>query len=302
MTFVSTAHAVSYCGALPVFVDIRRDTLTIDIEDMKRKATGKTKAVIPVHYGGHPCEMKAIHKWARTNRHRIMIIEDAAHACGSEYRGQRIGSCSQSDAACFSFHAVKNLATGDGGMVTTNDAGVAEKLCRLRWCGITKSTWDRTMEGLRYGWYYEVPELGFKCHMNDIQAALGLVQLGRLDVANSRRRQLAEWYTEELAELDWIETPVEYEYALSAWHNYVIKTPHRDELHVYLKERGVSTGVHYMPIHLQPYYYDPAVRLPIAEAVWKELLTLPLYPDLTYDEQRDIIHCIRQFGREHDYN
>jgi perosamine synthetase len=300
ITFVSTAHAVMYCGATPVFVDIEPDTLCISLEDAQRKITERTRAIIPVHYGGHPCEMDELYEIV--DRHRLIVIEDAAHACGSEYKGQRIGSLS--DATCFSFHAVKNLATADGGMVTTDRVEIVRALKQLRWVGIDKSTWDRTEEGTveleagirryaSYGWYYEVHDLGYKYHMHDIAAAIGLVQLSKLERANARRREIVERYNRAFEGVDWIERPIEKEYVRSALHNYVIKTPYRDKLNLYLKEKGIATGVHYMPIHLQPFYRKQfKVTLPVAERVWTQLLTLPLYPDLTDDEVDYVIESI----------
>lgn len=299
MTFVSTAHAPAYCGATPVFVDVEPDTLNISIEDIQRKLTPRTRAIIPVHYGGHACQMDEIGDIAE--QHGLFVIEDAAHACGSEYKGRRIGGLERSDAACFSFHAVKNLATADGGMITTNRVEMVRALRQLRWVGIDKSTWDRTEEGLMeletgtrryasYGWYYEVHELGYKYHMNDITAAIGLVQLRKLEAANARRREIVEQYQRAFEGVDWIERPVEKEYTRSAWHNYVIKTPYRDALNLYLREKSIATGVHYMPIHLQPYYREQfKVSLPIAERVWTQLLTLPLYPALTDEEVEYVI-------------
>jgi perosamine synthetase len=229
--------------------------------------------------------------------HRRCVVEDAAHACGAEYDGLKVGVCTLSRMACFSFHAVKNLATGDGGMITTDDDKLDAKLRRLRWCGIDKDTWARTGTGRGYGWAYQVKELGYKCHMNDITAAIGLAQLHKLDAANEKRRWLHVRYGEALRSLQWLEIPVVKWYARPSYHNYVIKTDHRDALHLFLRERGISTGVHYIPLHLQPYYYDPAVRLPVAERQWKRLLTLPLYPDLSIEDQDRIIEAIHDFGR-----
>jgi len=305
MTFVSTAHAPVYCGAVPIFVDIEPDTLNISVEDIQRKLTPQTKAIIPVHYGGHACQMDEI--WDIAEQHGLFVIEDASHACGSEYMGRRIGGLERSDATCFSFHAVKNLATGDGGMITTNRIEMVRALKQLRWVGIDKGTWDRTEESLmeletgtqryaHYSWYYEVRELGYKYHMNDIIAAIGLVQLHKLEAANARRREIVERYNQEFEGVDWIECPVEKEYTRSACHNYVIKTPYRDALNLYLKGKNIATGVHYMPIHLQPYYRKQfKVVLPVAERVWTQLLTLPLYPDLTDDEVDYVIESILGF-------
>jgi perosamine synthetase len=302
MTFVSTAHAPAYCGAKPVFVDIEADTLNISLEDIHRRITPRTKAIIPVHYGGHACQMEEI--WQIAEEHGLFIIEDAAHACGSSYKGKRIGGLERSDVTTFSFHAVKNLATGDGGMMTTNRIEVVRALKQLRWVGIDKSTWDRTEEatmelgsGIRryasYGWYYEVHELGYKYHMNDITAVIGLAQLAKLEKANARRREITELYNRAFDSVEWIECPVEKEYTHSAMHNYVIKTPYRDKLNLYLKDKGIATGVHYTPIHLQPYYRKQAkVTLPVAEKVWTQLLTLPLYPGLMDHEVEYVIESI----------
>jgi perosamine synthetase len=302
LTFVSTVHAVLYVGATPVFVDVCPDTLCIDPDDVERKLSAQSRVLLPVHYGGHPAQLDRLTEIAR-QRH-LLLIEDAAHACGSEYKGRKIGSIG--DATCFSFHAVKNLTTGDGGMITTDRLDLYRTLQRLRWVGIDKSTWDRTevamMEletGTRryasYGWYYEVLELGFKCHMNDIAAVLGLAQLAKLDAANARREQISARYDEGFAGVDWIQTPVVKEYAKSARHNYVIQTPYRDQLHLYLREKGIATGVHYMPAHMHPYYRTRfKASVPVTQEVWPRLLTLPLYPALTDQEVDYVIDSIRE--------
>ena len=308
ITFVSTAHAPAYCGAKPVFVDVDPETLTIDLADAERKVTPRTRAIMPVHYGGHACDMDAV--WDFAERNDLLVIEDAAHAMGAEYLGRRVGGHERSDAVCFSFQAVKNLCVGDGGMITFSRPELLPILSRLRWCGIDKSTWDRTEEVLaeqegafgtrryaNYGWYYEIHDLGHKYHMNDIAAAIGLVQLAKLDRMNDRRRRIAGMYDRAFAGAGWLQTPVEPPHTRSAWHNYVIRTPHRDALNLFLRDRGVATGVHYMPIHLQPYYRDrERVSLPVAEQVWTELLTLPLYPDLTDEEVAYVVESVLEFG------
>jgi perosamine synthetase len=307
ISFVSTAHAAEYCGARAVFVDVEEQTCNLDVADAARKVTAKTKAIVPMHYGGGACDMDAV--WAMAKRHGLRVIEDAAHACGSEYRGRKVGSLEGTDVTSFSFQAVKNLPVGDGGMLTTSDAEMARRLRQLRWCGIDKSTWERTEEiaqeqesGTRsyakYGWYYEVQELGYKYHMNDIAAAIGLCQLRKLDAANARRREIAGMYNRLLGDVVWLKCPVDRDDAhQSACHNYVIRTAHRDALNLYLKERNIATGVHYLPLHLQPYYRRrERVSLPVAERVWKELLTLPLYPDLTDEQVEYIAAEIRGFS------
>jgi len=239
--------------------------------------------------------------WGLAKNYDLHVVEDAAHACGAEYQYRRIGG-QYSDAVCFSFHAVKNLTTGEGGMVTTNDEDVATALKLLRWCGINKTTWDRSERiGLKeleqYGWYYEVQELGYKAHMSDIAAAIGLVQLEKLEEANARRRQIVETYQEAFSRLPWLETPVEHDYVKASWHAYVIRTGYRDALNLFLRDKGIATGVHYMPLHLQPYYAgEEQSVLPVAEREWLRILTLPLYPSMTPGEVAQVVNGMREFG------
>lgn len=305
LTFVSTAHAVLYVGAKPVFVDVEEGNLCIDPKDIEKKITSKTKAIIPVDYGGHPANYEAILKLAR--KHNLKVIEDASHAAGSKYKNKKVGSFA--DITCFSFHAVKNLATGDGGMITTQDRGIADKIKKLRWVGIDKNTWER--EELiedksikQYGWYYDVSELGYKYHMNDIAAAIGLVQLKKLDSANRRRRFLASRYTKKFKNLNWIK-PLEVDSEIvSAQHNYVVKTKNRDKLNLFLKGEQISTGVHYMPIHHFSYYKKNklSANVPVTDRVWKEILTLPLYPTLSIKDQNRVIAAICNFGNKQGLN
>jgi len=293
LTFISTAQVILYNQAQPVFADIQEDTLNLDPEDIKRKITPETKAIIPVHYGGHPCEMEEIRNLAK--EHNLYLIEDAAHACGAEYKGKKAGTLG--DMGCFSFHAVKNLATGDGGMITTNDKEAHEKLLKLRWLGINKSTYQRESKG--YNWYYEVEDVGFKMHMNDITAAIGLVQLEKLEKMNLKRRQIVKRYNQAFANLDYLETPVEKDYVKSALHNYVIKVERgdRNELIGYLADKGISAGVHYMPLYLHPVYKKLGIKgvCPVADKVWQKLVTLPLYPDLTGEEVAKVIEAVKSF-------
>ena len=292
ITFVSTAHAVVYNGAKPVFADVREDTLCIDIDDVKKKITKRTKAIIPVHYGGHPCQMSELSKIAEESG--IAIVEDAAHACGAEYKGKKIGSLSE--LTCFSFHAVKNLTCGEGGMLTTPNKAYNTKLRELRWLGISKDTWGRTEEKTTYAWQYRVSELGFKCNMHDISAAIGLVQLKRLEELNQKRREIAEKYNEGFRDLNWLTTPVEKFYARISWHILHIKLYRRDELISHLKKNDIAPGVHYYPNHLHPYYENQGIHLPTAERVWKKILSLPLYPDMKDDEVNKVIETVRNFS------
>lgn len=300
LSFVSTAHAVLYVGAKPVFVDVDGEILCMDPRDLERKITRKAKAIIPVDYGGHPADLDSIGVIA--SRYKLKVVEDASHATGSMYKGKMIGSLS--DLTCFSFHAVKNLATGDGGMVTTNDARLAKKIKTLRWVGINKDTWEREelvqeKNYRQYGWFYDVTELGYKYHMNDIAASLGLVQLKNLQKANAIRRKLSSRYNQKLKNIKWISTPIIKPWAKSAQHNYVIRTKFRNKLNLFLKERKISSGVHYLPIHHFSYYRKNKLfaSVPITEKVWKTLLTLPLYPTLSDEDQDRVIQAIYDFEK-----
>ena len=292
MTFVSTALAPLYCGAKPVFADIEEDTLCIDPEDIEKKITPQTKAIIPLHYGGHACKMDEIMKIAK--KYNLWVIEDDAHSCGSEYKGVKLGSIGIM--GCFSFHAVKNLPTGDGGMITTKDEGLYNEVKKLIWVGIDKGTWDRSATK-GYSWQYSVDRLGFKYHMNDITAVIGLAQLKVLEEHNQIRRRYAKKYDETFKDIDWIETPVEKNYAYSARHNYVVKVPMRNELNEYLQSKGISTGVHYEPIHHFKVFGNTKVDVPITERTWPKLLTLPLYPSMTEGEFERVVSEIIRFGK-----
>lgn len=292
LTFVSTAHAAVYAGATPVFADARPDTCGLDPEDAARKITRRTRAIIPMHYGGHPVDLDAIH--ALADKHNLIVIEDAAHAAGARYRGRPIGGLSPM--TCFSFQAVKNLACGDGGMITTDNDAWEARLRECRWLGISKDTWKRTSEEKVYAWQYWIHELGFKAHMNDLQAALGLVQLQRLEETNARRRRIAELYDEAFASLPWIERPVREEHCLSSGHIYYVKAPRRDDLLTFLKAHDIAPGVHYYPIHMHPYYaIRRDHRCPVAERLWPRLLSLPVFPDMTDEQVQNVIDVVKAF-------
>ncbi len=303
ITFVSTAHAVKYTEADVVFADVEADTLCIDIEDVERKIVkGKlscnTKAIIPMHYGGQPCDMESLARLCLENG--VSLIEDAAHACGSSYRDYKVGSIGA--LGCFSFHAVKNLATGDGGMITTNSHAYAEKLRRLRWLGIDKNTWSRTSAGADdkpgYGWQYDVTELGYKYHMNDITAAIGLVQLRKLDASNQQRLMIANIYTRSFSGIDYMGPVLHRGDHGSSHHNYACLLDEgidRAAFIAHMNEHGVSIGVHYMPVNELSYYADAPQDTPVAHAIWKRIVLLPMFPDMTGDEQDRVIEAIYAF-------
>lgn len=272
ITFVSTAHAVCYVGATPVFCDVNERDLCIDWKDAVKKITPKTKAIIPVLYGGKPIYAPADIKLPR--------IYDCAHAAGSKF-------IATGRLCCWSFHAVKNLATGDGGMITTCDEQLAERARRLRWMGINRNTWDRSKGG--YQWEYGIDEIGYKYHYNDLAASIGLVQLSKLPAMQARRESLVESYLKYLRHIE----PPAYNTG-SSWHLVVGKTDRRDELADFLRSRGISTGVHYKPIHLYP-CYKQKITIPVAEKIWPRILTLPLYPDMCDDEVRHVCDEINNF-------
>jgi len=228
------------------------------------------------------------------DEHGLWIIEDVAHGCGGLHRGRKLGSLGY--IGCFSFQGTKNLTTGDGGMLVTNDDVVASRIRKLRWVGISKPTWERFRPGqLNRSWMYEVEEVGFKYEMNDVAASLGLVQLERLEDSNARRRRILCRYQEAFAELDGIEVMAQKDYAESACYNAVIKTDARDELYDYLDQQGIDSNVHYFPNHKLPIYRPYTTRLPVTEHEWKRILSIPLYPDLTDAQQDWVIGCIKLF-------
>ncbi len=300
-TFVSTAHAPVYCGASVIFVDVEPDTLTMDPIDLERKITPRSRAVIPVHYGGQPCRMDEI--WSIAEDRGLDVIEDAAHACGASFQGAMIGGQARSRLSCFSFNALKNLTTGDGGMVTTNDGEAAAGIRTLRWMGINKSTYERAARtgpaggNPVYHWFYAVESLGFKSQMNDISAAIGLAQLARLDESMARRRTLAALYTREFESLEWLRLPKERPQTSSAWNLFTIRTPHREALRLHLNERGISSSVHYFPLHLHPFYrgMTRGTSLAVTEKAAEQILTIPFHPNLEESEIERVFAAVREF-------
>lgn len=293
LTFVSTNHAILLNEAVPVFADVEADTLNIDPQDVLRKITPKTRAILAVHYGGHPADIDRLHDIAR--EHHLVVVEDAAHAAGAQYKGKAIGSISP--LTCFSFHPVKNLATGDGGMITLDNDAWDARLRRLRWVGINKDTWVRSQgkDASQYAWEYDVEEIGYKFHSNDIMSAIALVQLSRLSFTNQRRREICALYDAGLRDVSWLTLPVEKDYAYSARHNYVVRCDDRDGLAAWLRDHKVGSGMHYIPNHLHAMYKQYATPLPIIDREWLRLLTLPLHPNLTDDDVAYIIDVIRHF-------
>lgn len=297
ITFVSTAHAVAYNGARPVFCDVDPDTMLLDTENAMGRVTTRTKAIVIVHYGGRMADVVSLRERLDAGGcEGVAIIEDCAHACGSQLDGRMAGSVG--DIGCFSFQAVKNLVTGDGGMLTISNKDFADRAKRLRWLGINKGTWDRSEVDRSYWWEYNVDEIGLKCHMNDIQAAIGRVQLRKLPEGNNRRAEIARHYESRLSFLSNNSRlripPGDSNLSFSSWHLYPIQISNRDDLAELMDSRKISTGVHYKPIHLYGCYgYQPP--LPNAEMVWKLLLSLPMHLGLSDDDIDMVCNTIIEF-------
>lgn len=290
VTFVATSHAVAYHRARPVFCDVDPETLNMDIEDAAARISPRTRAILPVHYGGRPMEVDRLRERIGTG---LPIIEDAAHACGSFYKGRAIGG--HGNVACFSFQAVKNLTAGDGGAIAfPSDRGV-DRARVLRWLGINRDTWDRTKLPSQLWWQYEVDDITLKYQMNDIAAAIAIVQLEKLDAMNARRRAIAERYTAGFADNPRVQTPpMDTPHSRSSWHLYAIRVDNRDALHIALKEHGIASGVHYKPVHLYGCYgHNPT--LPVAEEQCARLLSLPMHPGLSDDDADRVIDAVNAF-------
>ncbi len=290
LTFVSTNHAILYQNATPVFCDVDPDTLCADPKDIIAKITPKTKAIIVVHYGGHAVDLDPILKVAK--RKNIKVIEDAAHAYGGSYKGKKLGTIG--DFGVFSFHPVKGVATPDGGAVYTRSKNAAKKLKVLRWMGITKGTWERS-GNKKYSWYYDVVDVGYKYHPNDVSSAFGLAQLKKIKITIKKKRKIYDSYMAGLKDISWLKLPVERSYETNALHNFCIQTPHRNELVEFLKEKGIGTSVHYIPNNHYKMYRKFRANIPVTENVWKKILLLPLFPDLTQKDVSYIIKTLREF-------
>lgn len=295
-TFTATGEVVCYLGARPVLVDVDPVTMNMDPDDAARKITSRTRAVIPVHLGGLPCEMDRIQGLAE--RHGLKVIEDAAHALPSSYQGVPIGALSELTA--FSFYATKTLTTGEGGMITTGNEKLAERMRVMRLHGIERDAWKRySKEG---SWFYRVLEAGFKYNMTDIQAAIGLAQLKKCDALTSARQSIAERYTAAFRAVQGLEPPPQLSDRKTAWHLYILRLESarlrigRDQFVDELKRRGIGTSVHFIPLHLHPFYqnafgYRPG-DFPAAEAEYKRAFSLPIFPTLTDTEVQCVISAV----------
>ena len=296
ITFAATANAALYCGAEPVIVDVKPDTITLDPAAFARAVTRRTKAVLPVHFAGLPADMSEIAAIAK--KRKLIVIEDAAHALGATYKGKRIGACERSDMAILSFHPVKHIATGEGGAVLTNDAKLRDRLRLFRSHGITRepALLDNKNEG---GWYYEMQTLGFNYRLTDLQCALGLSQLKKLGRFLARRRAIARLYEAAFKDDSRVKLQHRPKDREHAWHLFTIQVPaaRRRALYDLLHARGILANVHYIPLHRLPYYARRGwakKRFPAAEAYYAGALSLPMHAALTDAEVRRVISVVRE--------
>jgi len=301
-TFTATAEAVGYTGARPVFADIDPITMNLDPEDLARRITPKTRAVIPVHLGGLPCDMDAIR--AIACRHSLHVIEDAAHALPAVYKSRRIGAVSEF--TCFSFYATKPLATGEGGMITTNNGIAAKRMRTMRLHGISREAWRG--QGTGESWAYDIVDAGFKYNFTDLQAAIGSVQLGKSDVMCDARRTIAGRYSDAFRSESALEVSAEPAECRSSWHLYILRLRldrlevDRDNFMERLREKGIGCSVHFIPLHLHSYYqrrygYQRG-DFPRAEGEYRRCISLPIYPDLTNEQVDRVVSAVLETARE----
>lgn len=298
MTFAATVNVIIHVGAAPVLVDIEPGTLNIDVSKVREKITGRTKALIPVHFAGLPCDMDAI--FALADEFGLKVLEDAAHAVGTEYRGKRVGSFDT--VSVFSFHPIKNITTGEGGMVCTHDEKVAEEVSLLKFHGMSREAWKRySAQGTPN---YDIVLPGYKCNMMDIQAAIGIHQLAKLDKFIQLRTRIADYYNKAFSGVEEVITPAAAPYPYRhAWHLY---TPlvrieklgvSRDQFMAELKKENIGTGLHFKAVHHHPWYRErmpvPVNSLPNADYASDRILSLPLFPRMTMEDAGDVVEAVK---------
>lgn len=296
ITFAASANCVLYQGGKPAFADINPKSYNIDVEDIERKITKKTKAIIPVDFTGQAVDIDGINEIAK--KYGLVVIEDAAHSLGAEYKGKKTGSLV--DMTTFSFHPVKHITTGEGGVITTNNKELYEKLKLFRTHGITRD--KKILYNKNEGsWYYEQLELGYNYRITDIQCALGISQLNKIDKFLRRRREIAEKYNEYLKDIDGIVLPYQEEYIKSSWHLYVIQLElekfkvGRREIFEALQAENIGVNVHYIPVYYHPYYQKLGYKkglCPNAEKLYERIITIPLYPKMTDKDVKDVVEAL----------
>ncbi len=297
MTFASTANTIVHTGAKPIFVDIDPVTYNIDVNKIEDKITNRTKAIIPVHYAGQSCDMDKILEIAK--KYDLFVLEDAAHAVYTKYKDKMIGSIG--DATAFSFYVTKNLCTAEGGMLTTNDDEFAKKARTISLHGMNKAAWNRYGKG--NAWYYEILYPGFKYNMTDIQAAMGLHQLKKLENMQRIREEYVAMYNDSFKEMEEIIEPKVIAKNRHAWHLYVIQindqllTIDRNKFIEELANANIGTSVHFIPVHLHPYYKETygykKGDYPVAESIYERIVSLPLYPKMLKQDVEDVINAVK---------
>lgn len=297
LTFAASANCVLYCGGTPVFADVDPKTYNIDPEDIQRKITDRTKAIIAVHLAGQPCDMDAIHSIAR--EHGLIVIEDGAHALGSVYKGKKVGNLS--DMTTFSFHPVKPITTGEGGMIVTDNEDFYKKMVLFRSHGITRD--DSMMTRNDGPWFYQQFDLGYNYRITDIQCALGCSQMKKLDRFLARRKEIVARYNEAFADCDNIITPYQLSDTESGWHLYIVQVKNCDRRQVFeaMREKGIGVNVHYIPVYMHPYYQEHGyenVHCANAEEIYSHIISLPLYPGLTSEQQDYVIDTLKSLCEE----
>lgn len=297
LTFAASANCVLYCGGTPVFADVDPKTYNIDPEDIRRKITDRTKAIIAVHLAGQPCDMDAIHSIA--HEYGLIVIEDGAHALGSVYKGKKVGSLS--DMTTFSFHPVKPITTGEGGMIVTDNEEFYKKMALFRSHGITRD--DSMMTRNDGPWFYQQFDLGYNYRITDIQCALGCSQMKKLDRFLARRKEIVARYNEAFADCDNIITPYQLSDTESGWHLYIVQVKNCDRRQVFeaMREKGIGVNVHYIPVYMHPYYQEHGyenVHCASAEEIYSHIISLPLYPGLTSEQQDYVIDTLKSLCGE----
>jgi perosamine synthetase len=300
MTFAATANCALYQGAIPLFADVSADTLNLDPDEITKRISTRTRALLPVDYAGHPADLTRIMEIAR--RHGLVVIEDACHALGAEYRGRSTGSVA--DMTVFSFHPVKHITTGEGGMVTTDNPKFAEALRRFRNHGISSEARERQSKGQ---WHYEMVLLGFNYRLPDIACALGIEQLKRLDANLARRREIAARYAAAFREIPGVIPPVVRPEVNPAWHLYPIRLDpaklKADRALIFraLRAENIGVNVHYIPVHYHPYYRErfglKAGDLPVAEDAYERLISLPMFHGMTEQDVEDVVAAVGKIFR-----
>lgn len=296
-TFIASAEVITYFNAIPVLCDIEADTFNIDINKIEELITKKTKAIMPVHIAGQPCDMDEILSIA--NKHHLKVIEDSAHTLPATYKNKKIGTIG--DITCFSFYPTKTMTTGEGGMATTSNATYAKNMKINRLHGIDRDAWDRYKMGSKASWYYEIVDNGFKYNTTDLASSLGIEQLKKLEQMNSARFKIAEIYSQEFSKQKNIIIPTVKTDRTSAWHLYIIKVSNRDELYEKLKEVGIGTSVHFIPVHMHPYYKNKfrykETDYPVANINFKKILSLPIFPGMSEEEIQYVVENVCKYAK-----